>query len=235
MRDSEGNQIDLAHLPDDLTTVKPTETFGRGDKGKGKPTVRDDISRKEMTDFRDEFKQEGMQAMWASNVGRDIKQNLGNLAFVYRETMAEGVSAPNQTARRQAVDFWRKATQSYFDDIDNIEAVMADPAKKQATFVGIQKQYSDDLQKSIQFKTQLAAAGEDTKGISSRIDMLQRRLKNIGNMGSNKRRQKLALENFAKYEHEMSWKTELRDINAVISKPNQNIRNMLLGQGLANQ
>jgi hypothetical protein len=201
---------------------------------KGASTARDDISVADMTNFKDEFKQEGMQAMWASNVGRDIKQNLAQIATVTRHLMEEDTPRANLLARQHALAFWRGTTQSYFDDVDEIPATVQDPELLSRTLAGVRQAYVQDLSTSVAEQSRIKNAGGSTKQIDSRVQMLQRRIENLD--GARKKKQHaIILQNFAKYEHEMAYKQEMKDLYAVVPAPNNSVRKMLLGEGLADQ
>jgi hypothetical protein len=214
-KDAEGNPQSSFDLGSDLnqTTDEPRQLTAteRGD-GTRAPTAIDDISKRDMVNFNDEFKADGMAAMFASDVGKPVDQALQHLATNYSAS-----GDKNHIARQKAIAFYRIAEGDYIE---------GDTQRKTLTEESTAAELNN---RAIPFMEAYLQQQIQAKVSKGRVNYIKRALSRARNAKNLKQGQS-ALKDFQNMVFKARWRKEAGDETLDGYIPNSNTRSMLEGK-----
>jgi hypothetical protein len=138
MRDEEGNQIDLAHLPADLTTVKPTETFGKK-TGAGAAGQKGLMTEFQMSNVKAYYESEGVMG---GIVGSDpVKPKIRQMSTIITKIHAQdpkyaGAAETRALARAEIIQAVEAYEAAYWQIVDKALAKSPSERKRLITLLG---------------------------------------------------------------------------------------------------
>jgi hypothetical protein len=216
-KDGEEVEIPALALQDaGLTTVKPTESFGRGGAGGATPGL---ITEKQMTSFEDQFKTEGMAAMFASQEATAMKGTLSQLTNSVFQQMG-GKPEDRRNAKFKALEIQTREERSYWDRVNAVPELD-------------DVQLANDLVKARRYYLHQSEIAKEQKN-GSRVAFLKRKLTQIDSAKKRKDKEE-SIRGQALVQFEDRLRRAMDNPTMPVYKPNQTTRSMVFGIGATGQ